>query len=75
VIHWFPKFRPGQVRGVPVFTPALDLFTELRSFRKAVLAKANVAANLTAVLESEAPADADGTQTSEPFDSVPSTAA
>src|SRR5262249_5914128 len=71
VIHWFPKFRPGQVRGVPIFTPALDLFTELRSFRKAVLAKANVAANISAVLESEAPADADGTQTSTPFDAIP----
>jgi capsid protein len=37
VIHWFPKFRPGQVRGVPVFTPSLDLFAELRAFRRAVL--------------------------------------
>jgi hypothetical protein len=36
-VHWFPKFRPGQVRGVPVFTPSLDLFAELRAFRRAVL--------------------------------------
>jgi capsid protein len=35
VIHWFPKFRPGQVRGVPVFTSSLDMFAELRAFRKA----------------------------------------
>jgi lambda family phage portal protein len=60
IVHWFLKFRPGQVRGVPVFTSALDLFTELRAFRKAVLQKAQVAANLTAVLETEARAD-DGT--------------
>ncbi|HLW67860.1 MAG TPA: phage portal protein [Gemmataceae bacterium] len=57
VIHWFPKFRPGQVRGVPVFTPSLDLFAELRSFRKAVILNANNAANITAVLETEAPAN------------------
>ena len=57
VIHWFGKFRPGQVRGVPVFTSSLDLFTELRAFRKAVLANAQIAASLTALLQSEAPAN------------------
>ncbi len=78
VIHWFPKFRPGQVRGVPVFTPSLDLFNELRSFRKAVLKKVQVAANLTAVLETQAPADVSGipqgtidaNTAGEPFDPV-----
>jgi capsid protein len=55
VLHWFRKFRPGQVRGLPVFTSALDLFTELRSFRRAALAKAQIAANLTAVLQTEGP--------------------
>ncbi len=57
VIHWFGKSRPGQVRGVPVFTPSLDLFGELRAFRKAVLNNAQIAATFTAVLESEAPSD------------------
>lgn len=57
VIHWFPKFRPGQVRGVPVFTPALDLFTELRSFRKATVKKVNISAQITGVLETDGPAD------------------
>jgi lambda family phage portal protein len=71
VVHTFPKFRPGQVRGVPVFTPSLDLFSELRSFRKAVLSKAQLSANLTAVGESEAPADPDGTETPRPFSNVP----
>lgn len=51
VLHWFPKFRPGQVRGVPVFTPSLDLFSDLRSFRKAVLTNAQIAASLTTMLE------------------------
>lgn len=57
VIHWFSKNRPGMVRGVPIFTPSLDLFGELRAFRRAVLKNAQVAASFTAVLESEVPAD------------------
>lgn len=74
VIHWFPKFRPGQVRGIPVFTPSLDLFAELRAFRRAVLANAQIAANLTAVLESTAPAPGDDEDTDDeymPFKRVP----
>lgn len=59
VIHWFGKFRPGQVRGIPVFTSSLDLFTELRAFRRAVLNNAQLAASLTALLESTAPANTD----------------
>ena len=55
VIHWFPKFRPGQVRGVPVFTPSLDLFTELRAFRKATLGAAEIAADFAAVLQTNVP--------------------
>ncbi len=53
VIHWFRKFRPGQVRGVPVFTSSLDLFTELRAFRRAVLGAAEIAADFAAVLEQD----------------------
>ena len=52
VIHSFCKFRPGQVRGVPVFTSALDLFTQLRAFRIAVLNNVQLSAAYTAVLES-----------------------
>lgn len=72
VIHWFQRNRPGQVRGVPTFTPSLDLFTELRAFRKAVLANAQIAASLTAVLTSEAPAQQDeGDPEVKPFQRVP----
>jgi capsid protein len=53
VIHWFQKFRPGQVRGIPAFTPSLDLATELRAFRKAVLVGAQTAAEFAAVVENE----------------------
>lgn len=53
VVHWFRKFRAGQVRGVPVFSSSLDLFSELRAFRKAVLANAQNAASYAGVLETE----------------------
>lgn len=63
ITHLFPKFRPGQVRGLPVFTPSLDLFTELRSFRKSTLEAVQTAANHSAVLQSEAPAGVDDDDT------------
>jgi lambda family phage portal protein len=71
VIHWFQKSRPGQVRGVPTFTPSLDLFTELRAFRKAVLTNAQVAASFTALIESEAPAQNEPDVEYQPFKRVP----
>lgn len=75
VIHWFPKFRPGQVRGVPVFTPSLDLFTELRAFRRATLGAAEIAADYAAVMEQDKEAGAYGDEDTdtefEPFKRVP----
>jgi capsid protein len=72
VIHWFPKFRPGQVRGVPIFTPSLDLFNDLRAFRKAVMANAQLVAQHTTVLTSPAPADTDGSDSEYvPFERIP----
>ncbi len=71
VLHWFPKFRPGQVRGIPVFTPSLDMFVELRDFRKATLQTVRTHAKLTAVVETEAPAagpDEDTNTTYAPFE-------
>lgn len=74
VIHWFGKFRPGQVRGIPVFTSALDLFTELRAFRRAVLSAQQIAARYAAVLESDLPGgldEDDGGEEYMPFKGVP----
>ena len=71
VIQTFRKFRPGQIRGIPIFTSALDLFSELRAYRRAILQKAQIAANLTAVIETEAPADATGQNTGVPFQNIP----
>ena len=76
VIHWFHKYRPGQVRGVPVFTPSLDLFNDLRSFRRAVLNNAHLVAAHTVLLEQDmngipAGSDDDANKTYQPFVSVP----
>lgn len=53
VIHWYKKTRPGQLRGVPELTPALELFGRLRAYSKAVLGAAEIAADFAAVLETE----------------------
>jgi lambda family phage portal protein len=58
IAHWFRKDRPGQVRGVPEITPALDLFAQLRRYTKAVLAAAETAADFAAVVKTQLPADA-----------------
>jgi hypothetical protein len=61
--------RPGP-RG-PGVTPALELFGELRRYRRAVLGAAETAASIAAYLKTEAPAngldDDDGGDGNEPF--------
>lgn len=57
VIQWFRKDRPGQCRGIPEMTPALELFEQMRTFRMATLSAAEQAALLCGMLESDAPAD------------------
>lgn len=59
VLHWFRKDRPGQVRGIPEITPALELFGEMRRYRRAVLGAAETAASIAAFLKTIAPS-ADG---------------
>lgn len=51
VVHWFQPERPGQLRGYPPVSPALDIFAQLRRFSKATLTAAEVAALLAGVLE------------------------
>lgn len=63
VVHSFLQFRPGQIRGLPAFTSSLDLFTEMRSFRKSTLEAAQTAANHSAVVETEAPPGYDSDDT------------
>jgi capsid protein len=58
VLHWFRKDRPGQVRGVPETASTLDLWGEMRRYRKAVVAAAEAAADQALVLKTKTPADA-----------------
>jgi len=69
MIHWFRLDRPGQHRGVPEITPALPLFAQLRRFTLAVLAAAETAADVAAVLYTDAPADGSATPV-DPLDTV-----
>lgn len=69
VIHWFRKDRPGQLRGVPEITPALPLFAQLRRFTLATLSAAELAANFSAVVESEMPPDGEATAPT-PFETL-----
>lgn len=59
VIHWFRVDRPGQLRGVPEITPALPLFAQLRRYTLAVIAAAETAADLAAVLSTDAAGNED----------------
>ncbi len=61
VIHWFKRYRPGQVRGIPELTPSLNLIEQLRRFDKATLTAAEWAAVMSAVLETELPPDTEDT--------------
>lgn len=67
VIHWFRRERPGQRRGIPDLTPALDLFNQLRRYTLAVLAAAETAADHAAILYSELPPDVDTDVLKEPI--------
>lgn len=71
MVHLFRVDRPGQVRGVPEFTPALPLFAFLRRMTLAVIAASETAANHAAVLETVADAfDDEGADDVDPFEGV-----
>lgn len=52
VLHWFQKRRPGQLRGVPELTPALQLYAILRRYTLATLSAAEIAAMFGVLLKS-----------------------
>lgn len=71
VIHWFRKDRPGQVRGLPELTPALELFGEMRRYRRAVLGAAETAASIAAYLKTQGPAGLDANvEAGTPFERI-----
>jgi len=49
IIHWYRMDRPNQKRGVPEITPALELFSMLRSYTLAVIDSAQTAANIAGI--------------------------
>ena len=55
VIHSFRVDRPGQVRGIPQYTAALDLFAELRRFTRATVLAAETAASFPMVVQTTSP--------------------
>jgi len=57
VIHWFRRDRPGQIRGIPDITPALPLFAHLRRYTLAVIVAAEIAAEWTMFLKTNASPD------------------
>lgn len=73
LIHLFRMERPGQVRGIPEVTPALPLFAQLRRYTLAVITAAETAADLAAVLSTQANAfdsETDGVDDIDPFEQV-----
>jgi capsid protein len=66
VFHHFRKDRPGQRRGIPWITPALNTFAEVRRFTSAVLDASEWAARASALLKTPAPADGDSTDEDKP---------
>ncbi len=60
VLHDYKRIRPGQQRGIPEATPALQHFAEIRRYGKAVLGAAETAADYAMTIQSDAPADDEG---------------
>ena len=70
VLHFFIPERPGQRRGIPEMTPALPLFAQLRRWTLAVLAAAETAADLAAIMKTQDSPDQDDAQTAEAFERI-----
>ena len=50
VLHWFALLRPGQHRGIPEMTSTLQVGAASRRLREAVVAGAEVAADISLVI-------------------------
>ncbi len=66
MVHYFRSERPGQFRGIPDITPALNLFAMLRRYNHAVLAAAETAASYAAVIYTDAPANGEAAEADAP---------
>lgn len=70
VCHWYFEERSGQHRGVPDIAPSLNVFGTGRRYREAVVASAETAADLTAILQQGTAVDG-SSQLVPPFDLLP----
>ena len=61
VIHYAHIMRPGQHRGLSEIASTLNIFNDLRRYTNAVLAAAETAAEISFLLHTNAPADAEET--------------
>lgn len=57
MIHYFRMERPGQHRGMPWITSALNTFGELRDYNQSVLKAARRAANISVLLKTDTMGD------------------
>lgn len=71
VCHWFHATRPGQHRGVSELAPALELFAMLRRYTLATVTAAETAANFAAILKTTMPAEGQGANKLELFETMP----
>lgn len=71
VLHWFHATRPGQLRGVPEITPALELFALLRRYTLAVVTAAETAANVSFILKTNMPAESGGPAQLSTYETMP----
>jgi lambda family phage portal protein len=62
IVHWYRIDRPGQHRGVPEITPAIELFAQLRRYTLAVIAAAETAAEFAAVIYTDSPANGEAAE-------------
>ncbi len=69
IIHWFRVDRPGQHRGVSEIAPALNLFGQARRYREAVIAAAETAADISAMVNMGETNE--GNDTVVPFTTIP----
>lgn len=62
VIHYANIWRPGQHRGLSEIASTLSVFNDLRRFTNAVLSAAEIAAEISFILSSDAPVDDEDTK-------------
>lgn len=70
IFHHFDELRPGQRRGIPEITPALELFAKLRRWSGATIGAAELAAAYAGLVK--LPAGADPAEAEKQFEAMDS---